>query len=653
MPDLASIPGVRELWELTLGDPAIGVALIDGPADLSLPCFAGADVVVVEPGWLPSPTGADRRARTSDEEAGRHTHGTFVASMLFGQHTGPVTGLAPRCTGIIVPALLGGPGDLDQISLARAIDASVDAGAKVIVVEQCTGTCSGEVDRLLKRAVTAASEAGALVVAGSGNDNGNGHDCNCFPAMAPEVLAVGAFDDDGEIFKFSNWGPAYDGHGLVAPGGNVSAAAPGGEIVTRKGTSCSGPVAAGVAALLLSLQVQRGVPPDTAAVRDALLQTSRPCTPQESHGDPRRCLGGKLDVVAATQLILDRITQSSAAVSPGACLAAGETSGAAVAPGAVLSSQPSPEPPLAAASDGVGLSASVGGARHIYALGTLGYDFGTEARRDSFKQLMSPTAEDGTVIPANPYDGRQMAAHLAANPSEARSLIWTLNLELTPIYAIEATGPYASEVYQLLTRLLTGEVAAESDEDYIERVSIPGRLTGRSVRLFSGQIVPVAEAEQIRGLFGWRINTLIDAATQAAARESTDRTNDELSESLREFLTRVYYDLRNLGATSADRALNFAATNAFQAVHTFASAIAAGMALDTIDVEKSPFCRMDSDCWDVKLRFFDPENSRRARKVFRFTIDVSDILPVTLGVVRTWSEAPPRQTRTRRQRRNQ
>ncbi|MFD3506048.1 hypothetical protein [Nocardia sp. NPDC058666] len=97
--------------------------------------------------------------------------------------------------------------------------------------------------------------------------------------------------------------------------------------------------------------------------------------------------------------------------------------------------------------------------------------------------------------------------------------------------------------------------------------------------------------------------------------------------------------MRNLGATSRDRALNFAATNAFQAASTFATALAAGMALDTIGVEKSPFGRIDSDCWDVKLRFFDPENSRRAKKVFWFTIDVSDPLPVTLGDVRTWSES--------------
>jgi hypothetical protein len=61
------------------------------------------------------------------------------------------------------------------------------------------------------------------------------------------------------------------------------------------------------------------------------------------------------------------------------------------------------------------------------------------------------------------------------------------------------------------------------------------------------------------------------------------------------------------------------------------------MQLDSIEVEKIPFCRINSDCWDVKLKFFDPENGSRAKKVFLFTIDVSDRIPVTLGQVRSWS----------------
>jgi hypothetical protein len=97
--------------------------------------------------------------------------------------------------------------------------------------------------------------------------------------------------------------------------------------------------------------------------------------------------------------------------------------------------------------------------------------------------------------------------------------------------------------------------------------------------------------------------------------------------------------LRNLGKTSRDRALNFAVTNAFQVAQTFSDPLIKGMQLDEISVDKSPFCRMDSDCWDVKLKFFDPENSNRAKRIFRYTVDVSDLIPVTMGEVRSWTSA--------------
>jgi len=280
------------------------------------------------------------------------------------------------------------------------------------------------------------------------------------------------------------------------------------------------------------------------------------------------------------------------------------------------------------------------GGQLVYALGTLGYDFGSEARRDSFKQLMDPVMIDGIAVPANPYDARQMVDHLRANPSEASALIWTLNLELTPIYALEPTGPYAADIYDLLIRLLAGEVDVEDAEDFVERVAVPGAMSGRNAKLFSGQQVPVLDLRQRRGLYGWEVNRLVSGATRIAMDQPGDTASAEaVTSSLRDFLSRIYYDLRNLGATSRDRALNFAATNAFQAAQTFASALAMGLVLDTIAVEKSPFGRQDSDCWDVRLRFFDPENSRRAKRVFRFTIDVSDVQPVTLGEVRSWPES--------------
>jgi hypothetical protein len=96
--------------------------------------------------------------------------------------------------------------------------------------------------------------------------------------------------------------------------------------------------------------------------------------------------------------------------------------------------------------------------------------------------------------------------------------------------------------------------------------------------------------------------------------------------------------LRNLGQTPAERAMNFSATNAFQTAAVFADPASHRMQLDTILVERSAFCRKDSDCWDVKLRFFNPANVLEARRVSRFTVDVSDVYPVLVGPIRTWSE---------------
>jgi cyanobactin maturation PatA/PatG family protease len=676
--DVSKLPGLAELWTRTLGDERICVAVVDGPVDLGHPSLADARLVRAEGIW--SPEGLDGpKAR----------HGTHVASIIFGQHSGPVRGVAPGCSGVSVAAF-SDRRRTSQLDLARAIELAVESGAHIVNISGGEISATGEAEDFLDRAVRLCRERNVLVVAAAGND---GCSCDAVPAALPTALAVGALDDAGEPLKFSNWGPGYRDHGILAPGENIRGAVPGG-VTTSSGTSAATPIVAGVAALLLSMQVQSGAEPDPMGVRDVLLASVDPCELE----DPQACgrfLSGKLNIrrtmsaVTSDMTLQDREPAHACAcgghgkaactcgdhetpgTAPHACTCGGASpaahatpsaddlaAGALVAAGAgslpmttsaVEARDAGPPPPTPSGryagvadrspSEVVLSQQQQAWAPYVYALGTLGYDFGTEARRDTFKQLMPPATIDGTVVPANPYDARQMVDHLRANPSEAKALIWTLNLELTPIYAIEPVGPYAASVYELLARLLAGEILGEDDPGFIRRVSIPGRLEDRHVKLFSGQEVPVVETEQTRGLYGWETNRLIPAATAAAQLIADAPEARVIEDALRDFLARVYYDLRNLGNTSRDRALNFAATNAFQAAHTFAAAIGAGMALDTIGVEKSPFCRMDSDCWDVKLHFFDPENSRRARKVFRFTIDVSDILPVTLGEVRSWSEA--------------
>ena len=660
MPEISSIPGIKQLWAKTKGNSEVCVAVLDGLVDLKHPCFEGANLTQL-------PSLVQGQATPQSEMS---LHGTHVASIIFGQPNSTVSGIAPHCRGLIVPIFSDYHRRASQLNLARAIEQAVNAGANIINISGGELTDYGEAEDWLNRAVSLCQNNNVLLVAAAGND---GCECLHVPAALPTVLAAGAMGENGQPLDNSNWGENYQTQGILALGENILGAEPGGGTTQLSGTSFATPVVSGVAALLMSLQLQREEKPDSQKVRTALLKTAVPCHAQET----RRCLVGQMNISGAIAHITgETMSESEQDNSNGIEASCGcESTPEASLPGSVGLENSLPTPadngvvaagvveagvtasqPLSSTntsnnqisampnnsqsnnSNGITPSQPPQDVTNIvYVIGTLGYDFGSEARRDSFKQLMPAVTIGNTQIPANPYDARQMVDYLANNLSEAKSLTWTLNMELTPIYAIEAVGSFAREVYEALQELFAGEIEAEDAERYIERVSIPGKLTGRTVKLFSGQVVPVIEPVSPRGIYGWRVNTLVGSALEAVRGEQAEADDEQMRRSLSSFLNRVYYDLRNLGQTSQDRALNFAATNAFQAAQTFSTAVAAGMELDSIAVTKSPFCRMDSDCWDVQLKFFDPENNRRAKKVFRFTIDVSDFIPVTLGEVRSWS----------------
>jgi cyanobactin maturation PatA/PatG family protease len=464
----------------------------------------------------------------------------------------------------------------------------------------------------------------------------------------------------------------YQRNGITAPGEHVTGATLTGGTQEQSGTSVAAPVVTAIAALLLSLEREAGRMTSPIEVGQAILQGADTCPLDSDHC--RRLLGRTLTVEGA-RIAMDQVTTAPAVEQ--SCGCGGHAGPTPIAPAAVASSapaattssvdavaiaaavqavmnqmgfsaqNPTPSAPAMVQSTVEETPVSDTGAQQsgmpvvnesnlVYALGALGFDFGTEARRDSFKQLMAPAVFNGVPVPPNPYDARQLVEHLRAMPSEANSLIWTISLELTPIYAIEAVGPYANEVNGILIDFLAaGNVPAGSLE-HIERISVPGKLSSRSVRLYSGQVVPVLEIDSPRGLYGWQANRLIaNSMDELGIQGAAER--DATALTLRSFLDKIYYELRNLGRISSDRALNFAATNSFQATRVFAEAVTTGLRLDHVEVEQSPYARPESDAWDVKLKFFDPENLRRARQVFRFTIDVSDVMPVTMGEVRQWS----------------
>jgi hypothetical protein len=574
-------------------------------------------------------------------------HATGIFGTMFGQPGSPVEGVAPYCTAINIPLFETPTSDeaLSPLNMAHAFNLALELGVNIIHCAACHPTQTGFAHEMIQKAVKQCQDNNILIVAPSGNNKGEWF---CAPAILPNVLAVGMMKDDGQPANYSNWGGQYQEQGILAPGENMVAAQPGtDEPARQEGTSLAAPLMTGISALLMSLQLQRGEKPNAETVRQAILNSAIPCDPNEV-AEPERCLVGKLNIPGAYQLLTGQLLpniQASAVVLPQIILPAiPDSSKSAV----ISASQPLNEVYSSTATQLVTASATIADiapstitpsavSSKVYALGSLGYDFGSEARRDTFKQRMSAVSIDGVLIPANPYDTRQMVNHLEMNPSEGKSLIWTLNQELTPIYALEPQKAFASEIYAVFQMMLAGQIQPQESDDYIERVSIPGNLTDRTVELFSGQVVPVLALPNIRGMYGWQVNALVEAAVATVSPEASVPDNVRMRRSLKSFLHRIYYDLRNLGHLDRDRALNFAATNAFQAASTFESAINSGMGLDSIEIEKSPFCRLNSNCWDVMLKFFDSENSHRAKKVYRFTIDVANIMPVTLGAVRSWS----------------
>ena len=648
----SALSGFKSLWAETIGDPRVCVAVLDGPIDKSHPCFDGANFTQLQ--TLVSGT---------PDQGAASQHGTHVTSVIFGQHASSVKGIAPDCRGLIVPIFTdGAKGSLapcSQLDLGRAITQAVEQGAHVINISGGQLTPSVEADPLLANAIRLCTDNNVLIVAAVGND---GCECLHLPAAVDSVLAVGAMDSQGSPISFSNWGEAYQNQGILAPGENILGAVAGGGTSLRTGTSFATPIVSGFISLLLSIQLKHGEEPDPHNIRDAILKSALPCNQQNSV-DRRRCLVGRLNIPGTQALINKRqrggkvvsehrseaakiqpsvsspevINQQPELEVPQACKASNLAQAEFPTQSAFVGVQATTKATVAAAPTAMAMGGNImavtpsngetlsvnpsecacgggGSVQLVYALGELGFDYGSEARRDSFMQTI-PTNTDLLAYCSE-----------AENRFFAQSLIWTLNLDATPIYAIMPFGPYADIGYERLLGFIRDE--------NVERVSIPGYLGG-SVRLLSGQTVPGIVPE-VRGMYSWSVSRLIAQLMQTFPAGPSE---EQRISKIREYLERIYYEYRNLGVTPQERALNFSATNAYQSSMVMSSASDMNLGLDSITVDKSPVCRADSDCYDLKIKFFNLEDSRRAGRVYRFTVDVSDVIPVTVGPIRSWSLA--------------
>lgn len=177
-------------------------------------------------------------------------HGTAVASLIAAQPApdSPLRGLAPGVT--ILPVTVSERELIDGAAtgatatpaqLAAAIDWAVDHRADVLNLSLAVTQDSRTVRRAIQRAVR--RDVVVVAAAGNGHDDGNP---TPYPAAYPGVLGVGAVGASGLRESYSPTGPYVD---VVAPGGQVTTAWPGGYAVDS-GTSYAAPYVAATAALV-------------------------------------------------------------------------------------------------------------------------------------------------------------------------------------------------------------------------------------------------------------------------------------------------------------------------------------------------------------------------------------------------------------------
>ncbi len=622
---LSRLPGLDRLWSLTKGRPEVRIAVLDGP------------------------THETSTRQTAVVQSGVVEHGTMVQSIISGSSDSIVPGVAPGCTVVSIPIF---EPDSEakapvctQAELADGVRKAVRERANIINISASEQSDALSLTTELGSALQEALSRDVLVVAAAGNQ---GCACDTIPASVAGVLAVGAHDDSGAPLLSSNWGPNQRSQGIIAPGRHVPGACVGGGLCRATGTSFATAIVSGVAGLLMSADVERGLAPSGRRIRRVLLDSSiRPHSGEVEMAAMH--LAGRLDVSRA----VDRLLASSAPLKAGEeTLKAASlpdrqdherelppptSSSARVKKTDQAASEPAGDTPgtgLVPADCGCGCGGEVGECtcqraqnevQLVYAIGRLGVSFISQARRDSVWRIVNGSREGDL----KPISNAALQDLFKKQPFQAQSVVWTLSRTEVPMYVIVPSGAFAAETYRWLVN--------EWQDADVEFASIPGVLAGQ-ITLYDGQVVD-AVIPDLRGMYSWETKRYVRALRDARKRAESELSDTKLDREIERFFGKIYFSIRNRGITPEERAINAAATNAFNVSPVIEQAGEEGLTLRDIAVERSPLNRPGGDYYDVLLTFFNPyEREREAPLRARFTIDVSDTVPVMIGDAVLWHE---------------
>ena len=208
----------------------VNIAVIDGPADTTVPELAGADITVKPMcDYTASP---DSRS-----------HGTAMVSILAARGYGVARGA--RITNYALPTREDTYGsECRSSNIDDAISAAVADGARVISISQGGG---GRITDGERQAIAGAVARGVVVVVATGNESAQ--DPSDSLASVNGTVGVGASDAAGRIQSYSNYGKGLT---VLAPGDlDYHDLGNGGQVVSTSGTSAATPIVAGFVAVAM------------------------------------------------------------------------------------------------------------------------------------------------------------------------------------------------------------------------------------------------------------------------------------------------------------------------------------------------------------------------------------------------------------------
>ncbi|MDW8320316.1 MAG: S8 family serine peptidase [Armatimonadota bacterium] len=269
---------VPAAWDVTQGSPEVVVAVLDTGVDYNH--LELAPNVWRNPGEIPANGVDDDSNGFVDDDLGwdfaygdrdpmdDHGHGTACAGIIaaVGDNGQQMAGVAYRCRVMCVKIGLSNGYSYDSM-FAPGVVYAADMGAKV----QSISYFSDDLTPLLRAAVDYAWSKGCLVIAAAGNFD---EPFPIYPAGYDKAVAVAATTSADRKASFSTFGSWVD---VSAPGVGIMATTWGGGSTDRfSGTSAATPNAAGVAALLWSLQPNAPIERIRAALEYSSLPLNDP-----------------------------------------------------------------------------------------------------------------------------------------------------------------------------------------------------------------------------------------------------------------------------------------------------------------------------------------------------------------------------------------